>query len=592
MNFNGTQSSSSRSGSTYIIVVGASMLLSLFMLASLMAVRIQRLEIRNSTDIQAAQLDLESGIELGLFHIRDNAENWRLAASNNTIGTSSIDVSFVDPLDGDLTDSDLDPVIINVTGRQGSAIQHARARLNARQRGYDSLQSAMHAGQGIILESTTITSAGNNVTLASPWISYGNYFEAQGVEIFANVRGIEEPELGESTIHGVFSSAGNWPKGIPSDFGRNVFNYYQSNGVEIKLSDLWLSDHNLNRLQNPKFDKSTGWEAFDCKFLGPIDGELEIVDREHGQAGPTQDVSATVYPDGSYQLGCSVYNRYRNSISAKVHLRIESANEGVRYFSTPAALIKEKEKSFISGLVKPTWTGELISADWIVTAEFVVDQTTAANFSVSDPILFDRSYADDSYVLRNALLTPANNPYGTGQTDEEGVYVVNCDRNRVIVANSRVIGTLVLLESENATLENSLDMRNYIYNYPALLVDQSLTLAMDANPLAELATGVNFNPQSASLSSGGVFVFDNELDDSYSSSISGLIYVEGGLEIENSLDVNGVVLVGGEIISDSATVNLQYNPIFYVDPPPGFDGSVEMVLMPGNIKRFVSGSLK
>jgi len=69
-----------------------------------------------------------------------------------------------------------------------------------------------------------------------------------------------------------------------------------------------------------------------------------------------------------------------------------------------------------------------------------------------------------------------------------------------------------------------------------------------------------------------------------------MIYVQQNLTVSDELTVDGVVLVNDNLNIRSATLRLEYDPVFYEDPPPGFDASVEMELMPGNFKRFVSSS--
>ena len=591
MNLRNNKTLTSRIGSTYIIVVGASMLLTLLMLAGLMAIRIQRLEIRNSTDVQAARLNIESGIQMGLFHIRDNPTNWRQSATSTTIGNDGISVQLIDPIDGDLTDSDSDPVVISVTGKSGTAQQHARVRLNSRRRGYDSLLSTIHAGANISLQNTTVNSPGSEVTANSPWISYDNSLVLKQSDVHANIAGQESPSLTDSIIHGSISSQGEWPRGRPKLSERDVFSFYASQGVAIELKDLWQSDHDLNRLQNPLLEKAEDWERVDCSFKEQP-GALIIFGRKNDLAGAAQDVSRIVQNEGSYVLGCAVFNPQKDAIVANVRLKIESSNEGVQYFSTPATLIGGEKRNNVSGSVKPTWTGNLLSASWIVTAQDIVDKNASPDFQFNQPVLYDRTYPDGAYVMRNSLLTPNSNPFGERNVDDEGIYVVDCSNEQVIIENSRVLGTLVLLQTRNVTIGKSMAMRNYIYNYPTLLADSDLNLSIQTEPLNESATGTNFNPiQLATLTRGrGFAIFDEDLDDSYPSRITGMIYVEQNLTISNELTVDGVILVNDDLRVESATLNLDHNSVYYEDPPPGFEASVEMELMPGNVKRFVSAN--
>lgn len=192
--------------------------------------------------------------------------------------------------------------------------------------------------------------------------------------------------------------------------------------------------------------------------------------------------------------------------------------------------------------------------------------------------------------IQYVVLSPANNPFGAGTTNPEGIYVLDCLAQEIQIQHSRIVGTLVLLNPDPQTrLENVQTWEPAIANYPTLLVSGSIVLDIDGPELSEIADKiVNYNPPGTPYPypSG---VSDTVLDDTYPSLIKGLVYVSGDVLINTQeTTIDGVLVVGNTFTSTSSSgPNLTYQPTFLNNPPPGFTEPPRMVIATGSWQRVV-----
>ena len=566
-----------RKGATYIIVVGAAMLIAILMMAGLMLVRIQRSEFQNEADIHQARLFAESALDLGLHHIRENSSTWRNGFDFEATYGSHPEISFrfEDPIDGDISDSYDDPVVILAEGYAGSAMQSIRARLNIDSVGYNALQSDLHSGQNILVNASDVS--------LREGISYDSSLTLENFStINSDVTGQNNPVLDKnSEITGSITAPGDTPKNKPSVNGIEPFTHYLNEGVPIALDNLWFSDHKFNRILNEDFSKGLDkWVPVQCDAV--VGGQFaNITKRENVLAGLTQDVSSLVSLDGKYQLACAVFNPSSRVMSGTIHLRIESSGDGVRFFSIPDSACDADSWTQLAGDVEPVWSGTLISATWLVNLSDPGDPKTSPDFSVFQPGVFDHTYPDGSYVMKDQLLSNRSNPYGSEIAQSLGVYVLDTKSQQVFIENFRLLGTLVLLNSHDVTIRKSVNMESYIYNYPVLMASENLTIELDGSVLDEAVVGFNFNPVEASFLGAS----DLSLDDSFVNRIDGLVYVKRQLTIGGVLRSNGVWLANEGVSILSANVNIRHRKLYFNEPPPGFVDYSDMTVAPGGFSR-------
>lgn len=183
-------------------------------------------------------------------------------------------------------------------------------------------------------------------------------------------------------------------------------------------------------------------------------------------------------------------------------------------------------------------------------------------------------------TMEEIVLSPNSNPYGA--KDSEGIYILNCQGARLRIRDTRIVGTLVVLNHSGFTVEDSVLWQPAISNYPSLLVQGGLDLIIDNATLKE-GGSVNYNPPGTPYAG----VSDNDMLDSYPSRIHGLVYATGQILTDNNVTVQGVLVAGGNL-RVQGTLSLTYDATFYDDPPPGFGApTTTMELSPGSWRRLV-----
>lgn len=209
----------------------------------------------------------------------------------------------------------------------------------------------------------------------------------------------------------------------------------------------------------------------------------------------------------------------------------------------------------------------------------VFDSYVAAGTAISISALPVVSFKP---TLQKVVLSPASNPYGA--TNANGIYVIDCQGQSLIITNCRIAGTLVLLNPGLSTaVTGSVRWVPAVTNYPCLLVNGSIALQMSSSNLSEGALSTNFNPP------GTPYVYpsgstDSDTSDSYPSSIAGLVYVSGNVTTSNAPTVSVLVIKG--TLSVGGTLTLSYDSTPYTTPPPGFY-TVTMTPSQGSWKRIV-----
>ncbi|GJM26702.1 MAG: hypothetical protein DHS20C16_31170 [Phycisphaerae bacterium] len=181
---------------------------------------------------------------------------------------------------------------------------------------------------------------------------------------------------------------------------------------------------------------------------------------------------------------------------------------------------------------------------------------------------------DGDRAIDEAVLTPISNPY-TGELNPEGIYVIDCEGGIVTVRNSRIEGTIVLLNAEandmadHCKVVGQVTWKPAIPNYPAALVQGNFDFAFDGGVMmSESVIGVNLNPVGTPYNGAE----DAALDDEYPSRIQGIVYATSGTGfLSNTPYLEGVWLSGemfGAIGNSNGTIN--FSKRYYQEPPPGF----------------------
>ena len=184
-------------------------------------------------------------------------------------------------------------------------------------------------------------------------------------------------------------------------------------------------------------------------------------------------------------------------------------------------------------------------------------------------------------VLEKVVLSPGNNPYGSGITNPQGIYVIDCNNQFIRISMVRLVGTLVLLNpGVNSELADDQHWESAISNSPVLMVDGNIRFNWTSeNTLRESVATVNYNPSHTPYQDQS----DADTTDEYPGVIKGLIYVSGNLDIQHQCVIDGVVVTGAVVAQGD--MDLTFDPVFLANPPPGFRNGDVVTISPGTWRR-------
>lgn len=168
-------------------------------------------------------------------------------------------------------------------------------------------------------------------------------------------------------------------------------------------------------------------------------------------------------------------------------------------------------------------------------------------------------------TINRALLSPNANPFSAG-TNTQGIYVIDCANQRIIVQNSRIVGTLVLLNvGADSSMQGPMVIGPAVANYPALLVSGNFTIAASTTLNENANPKTNFNPPATPYNGQSNIT----TTDTYPTTLKGIYYVSGSLALSDNPALTGVMISGGTLYVTSSAV-VTYDSTFAINPPPGF----------------------
>jgi hypothetical protein len=168
-------------------------------------------------------------------------------------------------------------------------------------------------------------------------------------------------------------------------------------------------------------------------------------------------------------------------------------------------------------------------------------------------------------VIQKRLISPASNPFGA-VTNAKGIYVIDCQGKRLSIKDSRIVGTLVLINPGPGSRigtpgtgdSASLSWVPAVSNYPCLLVKGDLIISFDSTRiLGEWSLGTNFNPPGTPYPYP-IGATNATNSDTYPSEIAGLVYVSGNLTGDNWSPEVAMLLVGGGYVANGDNFILNY----------------------------------
>lgn len=578
-----------RRGSIYVMVLGTTMIVAVLGLAALTIVRVQRIQNEGGSDMRNAQAYAKVALDMAWYRI-ENDPLWRKNfaagtwATDQVVGDGFYRFTATDPTDGNLLDSMVDPVVIVGVGTSGNATQKLQMEIRALQPGIRCLEASLHGEKVVTMDGGTVTS--------DQMISANDKTDAKNnVQVYADAEAYSKVKGG--VYHGWTTTAGTWPREMPNI--ATVYSYYTSNGTTINYNDLPWWDENL--IDNPGAEASvtniSPWYAVGCTgsvgVLNPKSGlrYFRVTNRNSTADYLAQDVTAKLQNGVTYYTEAWVRTSENNSDLFTVKLKVVAAGSGTQIFDLTATESTDQSWKELKGTQTVTWTGTLTQAELYVWCD---DYDEAP--CVDDVIMREDGAPNDVKVIHRQVLSPASNPFGS--TNSQGIYVIDCDGDKISIRDSRIVGTLVLLNQNAGGSEIAGSMHwspavisadPTITNLPALLSNEQLNLFFTNTALDEGLVNANFNPSGTPYNGSQ----DSDKSDSYPSVINGIVYCETKVVIENSSPaINGILIGHDNIDTKDATLTLKYDPLYFEwNAPPGFQAAVSHYIVPGSYRQVV-----
>jgi len=167
-------------GSIYLHVLASSLLITILGLGSLAAARLQMRSTRLARDGAEARVYAVSAIEMGMLQIKQNP-NWRalmpngIWLSNRELGTGRFTLQGTDPVDGVVSDSPYDPLVLTGTGTRGNASHTAQVTLVLNIKPLAALNTCLCAS-GLVK-----TNGGKQITAVGACVSTNGQLDNDGV---------------------------------------------------------------------------------------------------------------------------------------------------------------------------------------------------------------------------------------------------------------------------------------------------------------------------------------------------------------------------------------------------------------------------
>ncbi len=587
-----TPSNPVRRGAALLIVLGMAMVITVIAMTALLTNRTLARTAQFQIDHAQAEHLAQTALEFAV-HAIDNNQQWRNDLPHGAwfedvaLSTGTFSVFGRDPVDGSLSNNDLDAVKILGIGEAGRARCGMEAVLQPTTKAYDCLHSFLHAGTHLNCVSTDLKSG-------SPCTSNGAVDALGGSNIYAEV--VAAGSVSGSTFHE--TSVGNHePVSMPTP--ANVMESYEKIGTTINLLTATIPPVPAV-VHNSDFVNGTdAWQPIGDAVISPITvgqsdtSSVKVSGRQAAADGIGQDVTGRITKNGRLTVGCWVTPNDPTDIGVfggadlsgpatagqsseltetaspeqsgvgadyAIFLKMETA-QGTTSIQLTPYVRTAGPWVYVSATERIHWDGTLQRA-----TIYIRSQARSQSFWVDDFTVVDEH---SEVLIHRMVFSPNHNPLGS-ITNPQGVYVIDCDGATVALDRIKVQGTLVLKDVGAGSLVRGSACRFEPVNpgWPCLIVDGDMSLQCTDDALTESVNAANFNPPDAAD-----FELGSDLDqnDSFPAGFFGLVYVVGDLSIKNETVLSGPVIAEKGIILDNIHLFPNRQTVYReVNPPPGF----------------------
>ncbi|MAT15856.1 MAG: hypothetical protein CMJ46_11380 [Planctomyces sp.] len=565
---------SRRRGSMYLSVLMVSVLVSLLGMSALVVKRVQRRNHQSAMDASQARFLAQSALRIAMLDI-ENDSDWRYNFPNGTweenvpLLGGTYKIEGYDPSDGDLSDNPEEPVVLVATGTVGAARQRTQLTLTPVNRGFNFLEKALVSQDDITVENSSYV-------YCNQFLTTNDDFDAQsGSSVVSDVEAADNID-GSGTYYGTKEQQVTQESFPDTD---DILSYYLARGTYINYNS--IQDVAPNIIKNSTFDQNIDlWGSDSCSIMRgdwtPYNGagHLYCYNRNSTSDAATYDIKDRIEKGVSYNFSFRVRPTDGVVDYFKIIIETTSTGEGTQQNTVYGFVTSNLFYTHLTGTITPTWTGTLTSAKLRIETHW-----TTTGFHVDDFVLKEPNPPAGTIFRR--VLSPNHNPYG--ETNEEGIYIIDCGGSKLAIEDSRILGTLVLLNprSDSQVNPGGIAWSPVKSNFPCLLVKGSFSICANNDGLNETRDDVNYNPIGAAHSSLGE---DADTVDIIPTRINGLIYVSDDLTFKNNTNIEGVVLTGDKTDIFN-TFTLTYNSIFFTHPPPGFSAPETIRILLNSVQK-------
>ncbi len=209
-----------------------------------------------------------------------------------------------------------------------------------------------------------------------------------------------------------------------------------------------------------------------------------------------------------------------------------------------------------------------------ITPRTLPDATTIFNLykgMAQQIAITDLPLSGSTRIISGRLMSPQVNPFPVatgGPTNAKGVYYIDCAGQVIQIYNSRIVGTLVIINPGSASaVQTAVNWAPAVSNYPCLLVSGNMTLKYGTTAFAEGT--VNLDPPTTPYN--GASDGTASSSQTFPSVIKGLVYVSGTLTTSGSPTAS--LLMASGVVNTSQTLTLNFDSSYSQNPPPGFGTS-------------------
>lgn len=566
-----------RRGSIYLIALGTSLIVVCLGLASLNAARTNRRLNNGTTDHAAARALARSGIESAQKQIQINTA-WRTQLANKTISLQTpsigtINLTYTDPVDANLSNNSLQPVIVKSEGRYNNSVSKLTALLEPQQQLYPACRAAIVAKNDIgfwwcSLSSNHWAVAGDEIIATAFFVNI-NCYAANNITGFG---------MNQRRVRG-----GPWPQDAPNMdplSATYMGKFYSDIGTVLSAADLPTAGTEL--LKNPSFDVDiTNWSTVgSCKLTRDTSkkssgaASCSVTLRTTVDSTPAATVTEHIQETGDYSLSFAVrptIDQYFNGV-----LYIESTGESPQSFNfSSLKLCKANEWTTCTGTVEPSWKGALTKAEIRIRSDKKND------YNIDACQLTNTNWDSSKRYIDGRILSDTENPYGSRTPNPLGVYVINANNDQLVITNARIRGTLIVNNASSVLITNSVLWDPVGKNYPAIISTSSITDSTSSSSLDESKVGVDFNTVTTPYQGTS----NTNATDQYSAGIVGPVVSLNDISLDGQVAYTGPIMAGDSIDVTSSNLQINFPSDIIHNPPPGFCPTTPTM-------RYISSSLQ